>query len=70
MGDVDPLLRLPHGAARRWIDGHTVQGRIYDAVVRLEATNDAVVTWGEFREHPGRIFANSPSFVRGGRRGS
>jgi uncharacterized protein (DUF433 family) len=50
MRDVDLLLRLPYGTARRWIDGYTVQGRTYAPVVRLEATGDDVVTWGEFVE--------------------
>lgn len=50
MRDVDQLLRLPYGTARRWIDGYTVQGRTYSPVVRMEATGDDVVTWGEFVE--------------------
>lgn len=48
--DVDLLLRLPYGTARRWIDGYTVQGRSYAPVVRIEATGNEVVTWGEFVE--------------------
>ncbi len=50
MRDVDLLLRLPNGTARRWIDGYTVQGRTYAPVVRLDATGDDIVTWGEFVE--------------------
>ena len=34
MQDVDLLLRLPYGTARRWINGYTVQGRTYAPVVR------------------------------------
>jgi uncharacterized protein (DUF433 family) len=50
MRDIDLLLRLPYGTARRWIDGYRVQGRTYAPVVRIEATGEEVVTWGEFVE--------------------
>jgi uncharacterized protein (DUF433 family) len=50
MRDVDVLLRLPSGTARRWIDGYTVSGRTYSPVVRLEPSGQDVVTWGEFVE--------------------
>lgn len=50
MRDVDVLLRLPSGTARRWIDGYTVQGRTYGPVVRLQPTGEEAVTWGEFVE--------------------
>lgn len=50
MSDVDRLLRLNGGTARRWIDGYTRAGKPYAPVIRLERTGDDVVTWGEFTE--------------------
>jgi len=50
MRDVDQLLRLPFGTARRWIDGYAVKGHRYPPVVRLDSSGDDVVTWGEFVE--------------------
>lgn len=50
MADVDRVLRLPGGTAKRWIDGYTRSGRYYSPVVRIERTGDEVVTWGEFVE--------------------
>jgi uncharacterized protein (DUF433 family) len=50
VGQVDRLLGLPPGTSRRWIDGYTRGGRAYPPVVRLEATGQDIVTWGEFTE--------------------
>jgi uncharacterized protein (DUF433 family) len=47
---VDRLLALAPGTARRWIDGYQRAGRRYPPVVRVEPTGDEVVTWGEFVE--------------------
>ena len=47
---VDRLLALTPGTARRWIDGYTRAGRFYPPVVRPEHTGDELVTWGEFVE--------------------
>ena len=47
---VDRLLRLHGGTARRWIDGYVRAGRVYPPVVREHATGEDVVTWGEFVE--------------------
>ncbi|MBX3031068.1 MAG: DUF433 domain-containing protein [Chloroflexi bacterium] len=49
MAEVDDVLRLRPGTARRWIDGYQ-RRRPYPPVVRLEATGSDVVTWGEFVE--------------------
>ncbi|MGH3538063.1 MAG: DUF433 domain-containing protein [Pseudonocardiaceae bacterium] len=50
VADVDRLLALPPGTARRWIDGYD-RGRVhYPPVVRAERTRDEEVTWGEFVE--------------------
>jgi uncharacterized protein (DUF433 family) len=50
MGQVDRLLGLKSGTARRWIDGYTRGGKSYAPVVRPEATGEEIVTWGEFVE--------------------
>jgi len=50
MSQVDRLLALPSGTAKRWIDGYQRRGRLYDPVIRLESTGDEIVTWGEFVE--------------------
>jgi uncharacterized protein (DUF433 family) len=50
LADVDRLLRLPAGTARRWIDGYDRGGVHYPPVVREERTRDEEVTWGEFVE--------------------
>ncbi len=49
MAQVDRLLGLRSGTARRWIDGYA-RGKTYRPVVRRESTGDDVVTWGEFVE--------------------
>jgi uncharacterized protein (DUF433 family) len=49
-GQVDDVLGLRGGTARRWIDGYERRGRPYPPVVRAEPTGDEVVTWGEFTE--------------------
>lgn len=50
LSDVDRLLALPAGTARRWIDGYDRGGVHYPPVVREERTRDEAVTWGEFVE--------------------
>jgi hypothetical protein len=50
MAQVDWILRLAGGTARRWIDGYSRGGKTYPPVVRLEPTGDEIVTWGEFTE--------------------
>jgi uncharacterized protein (DUF433 family) len=50
LSDVDHLLVLPPGTARRWIDGYDRGGVHYPPVVRAERTRDEEVTWGEFVE--------------------
>jgi len=50
MAQVDDLLGLKHGTARRWINGYERAGRRYPPLVRLEPTGNDVVTWGEFVE--------------------
>ncbi len=49
-GDVDQLLRLSPGTARRWIDGYQRSGRAYPPVVREASTGHEAVTWGEYVE--------------------
>jgi uncharacterized protein (DUF433 family) len=50
LADVDRLLVLPPGTARRWVDGYDRGGVHYPPVVRAERTRDEEVTWGEFVE--------------------
>ena len=50
MSQVDRLLDLGVGTARRWIDGYERRGRRYMPLVRSETTGSEVVTWGEFVE--------------------
>ena len=50
MSQVDSLLHLTAGTARRWIDGYVRQGRQYEPVIRSQPTGDDMVTWGEFVE--------------------
>lgn len=50
LSDVDRLLVLPPGTARRWIDGYDRGGVHYPPVVRAERSHDEDVTWGEFVE--------------------
>lgn len=47
---VDDLLNLNVGTARRWIDGYVRRGREYAPVVRERRTEAELVTWGEFVE--------------------
>ncbi len=50
MRQVDRVLALHAGTARRWIDGYVRGGRTYQPVVRLQQTGEEIVTWGEFSE--------------------
>ena len=48
--DVDRLVGLHTGTARRWLEGYERSGRFYEPVLRPERTGDEVVTWGEMVE--------------------
>lgn len=50
MSQVDRLLGVPAGTARRWIDGYERAGKRYPPVIRTDPTGDDVVKWGEFVE--------------------
>ena len=50
LAQIDSLLGLPGGTARRWIDGYRRGGKLYPPVVREEHTGDEIATWGEFIE--------------------
>ncbi len=47
---VDRILGLPGGTARRWIDGYRRGGKSYPPVIRELTTGVEVATWGEFVE--------------------
>jgi uncharacterized protein (DUF433 family) len=49
-GQVDRILGLSSGTARRWIDGYKRAGREFAPVVRPSSTGDESVRWGEFVE--------------------
>jgi uncharacterized protein (DUF433 family) len=48
--DVDRLLGLTDGTARRWIDGYNRRGKDYLPIVRETHTGEDTATWGEFVE--------------------
>jgi uncharacterized protein (DUF433 family) len=50
LAQVDRLLMLSSGTARRWLEGYARSGKEYPPVVRERATGNETVTWGEFVE--------------------
>jgi uncharacterized protein (DUF433 family) len=50
IAQVDRLLALSSGTARRWIEGYVRSGKIYPPVVRPESSGQEIVAWGEFVE--------------------
>lgn len=48
--DVDRLVGLHAGTARRWLEGYERGGRFYDPVLRPEPCGADAVTWGEMVE--------------------
>lgn len=50
LAQVDHLLGLRGGTAKRWIEGYARAGKVYPPVVRVASTGEEVVTWGEFVE--------------------
>jgi uncharacterized protein (DUF433 family) len=48
--DVDRLVGVHAGTARRWLEGYSRKGIFYAPVLRPEATGADVVTWGEMVE--------------------
>jgi uncharacterized protein (DUF433 family)/transposase len=50
MRDVDSMLLLGKGTAKRWINGYRRLGKHYPPIVRERRTGDDEVTWGEFIE--------------------
>jgi uncharacterized protein (DUF433 family) len=48
--DVDRLIGLRGGTARRWINGYERGGRSYDPILRVAPRDTPWVTWGEFVE--------------------
>lgn len=49
-GDIDRLVGLHPGTARRWLDGYSRGDRFYEPVLREQATGSDAVTWGEMVE--------------------
>lgn len=50
LAQIDSLLGLRAGTARRWIDGYRRGGKLYEPVVREHSTGGEIATWGEFIE--------------------
>lgn len=48
--EVDRLIGLRGGTARRWINGYRRGGRFYDPILRVSPRETEWVTWGEFVE--------------------
>lgn len=48
--DVDRLVGLYAGTARRWLEGYARGGHFYDPVLRAEPSGSDTVTWGEMVE--------------------
>ncbi|ORW04120.1 DUF433 domain-containing protein [Mycobacterium kyorinense] len=48
--EVDRLVGLGSGTARRWINGYTRGGKSYDPILRVAPKDTPWVTWGEFVE--------------------
>lgn len=48
--DVDRLVGLHSGTARRWLEGYERSSRFYEPVLRPEPTGSEAVTWGEMVE--------------------
>jgi hypothetical protein len=48
--DVDRLVGVCSGTARRWLEGYSRKGHFYAPVLRPEPTGSDVVTWGEMVE--------------------
>jgi len=50
LSEAARLLELPPATLRRWLEGFTVRGVPYQAVIRLSDRNSSDVTWAEFIE--------------------
>ncbi len=48
--DVDRLVGLHAGTAKRWLEGYVRLGRFYEPVLRPQPTCSDAVTWGEMVE--------------------
>lgn len=48
--EVDRIVGLPGGTARRWINGYQRTGKQYDPILRTAPRESEWATWGEFVE--------------------
>ncbi len=48
--ELDQLIGLHSGTAKRWLEGYTRRGKQYPPLLREAATGDELATWGEFVE--------------------
>src|SRR6516225_8472738 len=70
--DVDRLVGVRAGTARRWLEGYSRKGQFYPPVLRPEPTGSEEVTWGEmvearllaeFRDRNVRLHRMRPAIV-------
>jgi uncharacterized protein (DUF433 family) len=71
--DVDRLVGLRAGTARRWLEGYQRLGRFYDPVLRAKSSGSDAVTWGEmvearllaeFRDHKVPVQRMRPAILK------
>jgi uncharacterized protein (DUF433 family) len=48
--EVDRLIGLSAGTARRWINGYERSGKVYEPILRVAPRDTEWATWGEFVE--------------------
>src|ERR1035441_6964573 len=48
--EVDRIVGLRSGTARRWINGYERSGKLYEPILRTEQRVTEWATWGEFVE--------------------
>jgi|SRR5271154_5628748 len=48
--EVDRIVGLRSGTARRWINGYQRGGKLYEPILRTESRDTEWATWGEFVE--------------------
>ena len=48
--EVDRIVGLRPGTARRWINGYSRAGKHHDPILRIEPRDTEWATWGEFVE--------------------
>lgn len=70
--EVDRLIGLPAGTAKRWINGYERGGKEHPPILRVMPRDTAWVTWGEFARdsHARRIPRSAKGTHRAAARGN